>query len=155
MLFHDISAFGIPAITLAAGTVAGFLAGRFMNFSSKTITSGVVDIAASTISGRGAFALRDIREGETVERCPALEVADKDVAGELLNYVFYGSDETKRLVAMGNGMLFNHASDPNVAYYRQDGALGAELIIYALKNIRKGEEMFYNYGDDWWETRQS
>ncbi|MBV5328379.1 MAG: SET domain-containing protein-lysine N-methyltransferase [Chlorobium sp.] len=155
MLIPDISAFGTPALTFAAGTLAGFLAGRFIKFSAKTITGSVVGIDASTISGRGAFAMKDIFEGETVERCPALEVSDHDVAGELLNYVFYGSDETKRLVAMGNGMLFNHASDPNVAYYRQDGPLGAELVIYALKNIRKGEEMFYNYGDDWWKTRQT
>jgi len=54
---------------------------------------------------------------------------------------------------MGYGMLFNHSSTPNVAYYREDTELGPEMILYALRNIRKGEELFYNYGDDWWTTR--
>ena len=68
--------------------------------------------------------------------------------------VFYGSSENRRLVAMGYGMLFNHSSQPNVAYYREDTRLGAELVLYALRNIRKGEELYYNYGDDWWTTRK-
>jgi SET domain-containing protein len=49
--------------------------------------------------------------------------------------------------------MFNHSSTPNVAYYREDGPTGAELIIYALRDIAEGEEMYYNYGDDWWKTR--
>ncbi|MBN1279505.1 MAG: SET domain-containing protein-lysine N-methyltransferase, partial [Chlorobiaceae bacterium] len=28
------------------------------------------------------------------------------------------------------------------------------LILYALRDIAKGEELFYSYGDDWWTTRQ-
>ena len=55
---------------------------------------------------------------------------------------------------MGYGMLFNHSSTPNVAYYREETSLGPEMILYALRNIHKGEELFYNYGDDWWKTRQ-
>ncbi len=114
----------------------------------------IVSIEASPVSGRGAFALKNIKKGDIIERCPALEVSDNDVGGELLNYVFYGQTEKHRLIAMGNGMLFNHSSTPNVAYYRENSSLGAELILYALRDIRKGEEMFYSYGDDWWITRQ-
>jgi len=55
---------------------------------------------------------------------------------------------------MGNGMLFNHSSTPNVAYYREESTLGPELVLYALRNISKGEELFYSYGDEWWSTRQ-
>ena len=52
-------------------------------------------------------------------------------------------------------MLFNHDNNPNVAYYREDTPLGAELVLYALRNIRKGEELFYSYGEAWWATRQN
>ncbi|NTU58271.1 MAG: SET domain-containing protein [Chlorobiaceae bacterium] len=117
------------------------------------VRRGLVGIDASPVSGRGAFALRSIREGEIIEQCPALEVTDRDVGGELVNYVFYGSAEDRRLVVMGYGMLFNHSSQPNVAYYRQEATTGAELVIYALRDISKGEELFYNYGDEWWSTR--
>ena len=149
----------IPNLTLeaiaifAAGAATGALATLLLRRKKPRVSRGAVVIDASKVAGRGAFAQKAIREGDIVERCPALEVTDKDIGGELLNYVFYGSAENRRLVAMGYGMLFNHSPQPNVAYYREDGPTGAELIIYALRDIRKGEELYYNYGDDWWTTR--
>jgi uncharacterized protein len=140
-------------IIFATGLVAGVLVTVLLRKKTPRVSRGAVRIDASRVAGRGAFALKPIREGDIVERCPALEVTDKDIGGELLNYVFYGSAENRRLVAMGYGMLFNHSPQPNVAYYREDGPTGAELIIYALRDIRKGEELYYNYGDDWWTTR--
>lgn len=149
----------IPSLTLdtalifGAGLAGGIPFGLFLRNRKPKICRSKVVIDKSTVSGRGAFALSAIRKDEIIERCPALEVTDRDVAGELLNYVFYGSAENRRLVAMGYGMLFNHSFQPNVAYYREDTALGTELVIYALRDIRKGEELYYNYGDDWWSTR--
>ncbi len=135
---------------MAGGVGIGILLAQ----KAPWIQHKIVVIKPSTVSGRGAFALKKIRDGDIIERCPALEVTDKDIGGELLNYVFYGSTEQDRLVAMGNGMLFNHSSTPNVAYYRENTTLGSELILYALRDIRKGEELFYSYGDEWWSTRQ-
>jgi uncharacterized protein len=134
---------------LAAGMALGMLFGR----KTHSEPEALVSIAASTVSGRGAFALQRISTGALIERCPALEVNDRDIGGELLNYVFYGNQETTRLVVMGNGMLFNHSNEPNVAYYREETKLGPELVLYALRDIEKGEELFYSYGDDWWKTR--
>ena len=149
----------IPNLTLeaiaifAAGAATGALATLLLRRKKPRVSRGAVVIDASKVAGRGAFAQKAIREGDIVERCPALEVTDKDIGGELLNYVFYGSAENRRLIAMGYGMMFNHSPQPIVAYYREDGPTGAELIIYALRDIRKGEELYYNYGDDWWTTR--
>lgn len=149
----NVNIFVIISVVLVIGVMAGLVIGLFI---AKKVSAGkgeLIRIGASTVSGRGAFALKKIGEGDIIERCPALEVTDQDVGGELLNYVFYGSTESARLVVMGNGMLFNHSSTPNVAYYREQGALGVELVLYALRNINKGEELFYTYGDDWWATR--
>jgi hypothetical protein len=140
-------------IAAAAGLAAGIPAGMMLRRRGPRTARGAIIIDASTVSGRGAFAARTIQSGDVIERCPALEVSDQDVGGELLNYVFYGSAENLRLIAMGYGMLFNHSPQPNVAYYREDTPLGAELVLYALRDIRKGEELFYTYGDDWWSTR--
>jgi hypothetical protein len=140
-------------LALFTGVTAGIPIGMLLRKKQPPIQRGVVGIAASTVAGRGAFALKSIKKDEIVEQCPALEVTDRDIGGELVNYVFYGSAENRRLVAMGYGMLFNHSSEPNVAYYRQDAPTGAELVIYALRDIGKGEELFYNYGDEWWSTR--
>ncbi|NTV16497.1 MAG: SET domain-containing protein [Chlorobiaceae bacterium] len=145
----------ILSFVLVTGILAGIAIGIFITGRASKIRRKLVTVGSSTVSGRGVFALKKISEGDIIERCPALEVTDQDIGGELLNYVFYGSTETARLVVMGNGMLFNHSSTPNVAYYREQTTLGVELVLYALRNISKGEELFYSYGDDWWITRQS
>jgi len=150
----ELNLFIIIPLILALCLLIGIGSGMLLANRAPWVQKKIVSIEASPVSGRGAFALTNIKEGDIIERCPALEVSDKDVGGELLNYVFYGQTEKHRLIAMGNGMLFNHSSTPNVAYYRENSSLGAELILYALRNIRKGEEMFYSYGDDWWTTRQ-
>jgi SET domain-containing protein len=143
----------IIPLVLASGVLAGIPIGMLLKKQSAVCHRGRVGIGPSAVSGRGAFAMENIRDGDIIERCPAIEVNDRDIGGELLNYVFYGSEESSRLVVMGYGMLFNHSSVPNVAYYREQTSLGPELVIYALRDIRKGEELFYNYGDDWWSTR--
>ncbi len=150
----ETNIFLIIPVALAIGTLAGVVIGFFMRRRSGEIQRGAISIEASTVSGRGAFANRKIKKGEIIERCPAIEVDEGDVGGELVNYVFYGNTEDKRLVAMGYGMLFNHSADPNVAYYRQDSALGLELVLWTLRDVSKGEELFYNYGENWWITRQ-
>lgn len=144
----------IISVVLISGILVGIAIGMLLKKQTSAVRRGVITISASTISGRGAFAAKNIKEGDIIERCPAIEVTDRDIGGELVNYVFYGNTEAARLVVMGYGMLFNHSSTPNVAYYREDTGLGPEMILYTLRNIRKGEELFYNYGDDWWTTRQ-
>ena len=150
----EFNLFLIIPIVFATGIAIGITSGIFLAKKTLSGKKECVAIGASTVSGRGAFALKKVRDGDIIERCPALEVTDQDIGGELLNYVFYGSTETARLVVMGNGMLFNHSSTPNVAYYREETGLGPELVLYALRNINKGEELFYSYGDQWWSTRQ-
>lgn len=147
------SLFAFLLLLLFTGTAGGFLLGRKLRPSTDEALEVPVRVGPSNISGRGVFATRNIKNGDLVERCPVLQVDEEDIGGELLNYVFYGDNEKKRLVAMGNGMLFNHSSFPNVAYYLEETTLGPELIIYALRDIRKGEELFYNYGSEWWTTR--
>ncbi|MEI6847623.1 MAG: SET domain-containing protein [Chlorobiaceae bacterium] len=150
----EANLFLIIALSLAASMLLGIMIGRAFKKQASGWRRGKIAIGASTVSGRGVFATERIKDGTIIERCPAIEVGEKDIDGELVNYVFYGSTETKRLVVMGYGMLFNHSSSPNVAYYREESPIGAELILYALRDIKKGEELFYHYGDEWWNTRQ-
>lgn len=149
----EYNPFIIVPLMLLCGLVTGVALGVFLSGKKNEDAEGLVRIGASRISGRGAFAVKDINRGTIIERCPALEVNDGDIGGELLNYVFYGKKDTTRLVVMGNGMLFNHSSEPNVAYYLEETKLGPELVLYALREISQGEELFYNYGDEWWKTR--
>ncbi len=147
----------LAALMLAlfgTGAGCGVVLGRKTAKRKEDENRNTVRIGRSNVSGRGAFATRDLGNGDVIERCPVLELDERDVGGELTNYVFYGENEHKRLVAMGNGMLFNHSSMPNVGYYLEETPLGPELVLYALRAIRKGEELFYNYGEEWWSSRR-
>ena len=137
-----------------AGLGSGVVLGRKTANPRRNENRSTVRIGRSNVSGRGAFTTRDLHNGDVIEHCPVLELDERDVGGELANYVFYGENEQKRLVAMGSGMLFNHSSMPNVGYYLEETPLGPELVLYALRAIRKGEELFYNYGDEWWSSRR-
>ncbi len=145
--------FALLAVIFTTGVFLGVLIGRKVRQPVHDVHEAPVYVGASNISGRGVFATRDIGNGDMIERCPVLELNEEDIGGELINYVFYGENEKTRLVAMGSGMLFNHSSFPNVAYYLEKTPLGPELVIYALRDIKKGEEMFYSYGDEWWSSR--
>lgn len=147
------SLFSLFVIVFASGLGLGFIIGKSYRKHTEKQERRLVRVGRSNVSGRGVFAINNIAQGDIIERCPVLELDEDDVGGELMNYVFYGDDESTRLVAMGNGMLFNHSSFPNVGYYLDETPLGAELVIYALRNIRKDEELFYNYGDAWWTSR--
>ncbi|TCD47449.1 SET domain-containing protein [Chlorobium sp. N1] len=144
----------VQAIIFILGILTGAAALSMRRRAPGTGGHGKLQVGASSVAGRGVFATKPIGEGEIIERCPVLEVTDRDVGGELLNYVFYGNSEQSRLVVMGYGMLFNHSFEPNVAYWLEESQTGPVLVLYAKRAVAKGEELFYDYGKEWWETRQ-
>ena len=91
------SFFALFVIIFIVGFVAGNLFFRTFRPTSDDETETVVRVGLSNVSGRGVFAARNIKNGAIVERCPVLELDEKD--------------------------------------------------------LRKGEELFYTYGDEWWATR--
>jgi hypothetical protein len=100
--------------------------------------------------GRGVFALRDFREGEIVEICPTVVVADEDVEGVARHYVFSARQPGKLLLVLGYGMLYNHSAEPNL-FHRSGGRLLIEFV--ALRDIAAGEELTHNYGQEYWDDR--
>ena len=98
--------------------------------------------------GRGVFATRTFAEGETVETCPTVEIADG--GGALADYLFESTNEGHFLVVLGFGMLYNHSAAPNVDYYQEDGE---SLDFVATRRVERGEELTISYGDDWWSAR--
>jgi uncharacterized protein len=99
--------------------------------------------------GRGVFAGRAFRAGEVIERCPVISLtrAEADTAAETIldDYFFaWGDDGDDRALAMGYGELYNHSPDPNALVTRDMKAL--ELVVSALRAIRKGEQITIDYG---------
>ena len=98
--------------------------------------------------GRGLYSDRDIRKGEVVESSPVLTIdswESKLLSSTKLNlYVFAWGEGSA--FAFGNGSLFNHSSRHNVTYsncYETN-----RIVFRALRNIKKGAQLFINYGYD-------
>ena len=116
-----------------------------------------------TVKGRGVFAARRFKAGESIEECPVLlfkkpyEVLHK----ELKNYVFHwpvpeGKAATQAL-ALGYGSLYNHANPSNLRYETDVEALVLRFV--AVRDIEPDEELTINYNadggapeseDEWW-----
>lgn len=99
-------------------------------------------------SGRGVFAGRDIKKGEIIERCPAIEVSENDTAkikdGILITYLFYfGKNKDRSAIALGYGSIYNHSNKPNSKFeiHPKDNVIDFIAVI----NIEKDDEITFNY----------
>lgn len=117
---------------------------------TKLFTSEKIYCARSPITGagRGVFALQKIKQGEIIEECPIIVIANKEMADIkktiLLNYYFcFAKDESRWAIALGFGSLYNHSYKPNATYTKQY----ARCIIRftAIRDIAKDEEITVNY----------
>ena len=118
-------------------------------------------VKKSPISGYGVFADEDIKAGDLIEECLAILTdttfpQNKDwVLGRYLFTWNAPSDVTTKngsTMAMltGNALLYNHSEIPN-SYYVQDSYLKM-FRMYALSDIKKGEEIVWYYGAGYAKT---
>jgi len=134
----------------------------------KLTPSNKVYIAKSKIknAGRGVFARMDISKGEIIEKCPVIEIAQKDTAllveSALTSYFYFlGKRKEKTVLALGFGSIYNHSKTPNADYTKI--LVGSIMSFVALRNIKKDEEITVNYNPKpaknklplWFETKQS
>jgi len=110
--------------------------------------------------GHGVFAIRDIPVDTTLEECYHLRVGEEACSGILNDYVYYldqdedaSEEELKSYsLPLGSGSIYNHADSHNTEYWHDTER---DLIIfYTVKDVSAGDQLFINYGSDWWETRE-
>ncbi len=113
----------------------------------------------SAIHGTGARALVAIRKGEeiieykgqllTTRQASKLEHADAD-SGHTFLFTLNEKYVIDANVGGNTARWLNHSCAPNCVAYVHDHASGdlrkAKVIIEALRNIKPGEELTYNYG---------
>ncbi len=116
----------------------------------KILSTNKIYIAESKIpqSGRGVFANAEIKAGETIEKCPVIEIPNHDLAslGEsiLITYFyFFGKKKDRLLLALGYGSIYNHSYAPNALYKINPQDQTIEFI--ATKEIKKDQEITVNY----------
>jgi SET domain-containing protein len=95
--------------------------------------------------GRGVYASKDIRKGETIAVCELLLINKSELPSSLESYVYEYSSK-KVALALGVGSLFNHSDEPNAEFFFNEGKI--HLIIKAIKKIPPNQEITINYGYD-------
>lgn len=95
--------------------------------------------------GRGVFAQNRITMGELIEKAPVIVIPDSQLEYvqhlEIASYVFAWGNDTA--LVLGYGSLYNHSYYPNAIYLKNYDDLILE--IYALRDIKEGEEITINY----------
>ena len=119
-------------------------------------------IAPSENRGRGVFTTRNIPAGTVIEISPVIELNQKErkqIEGtKLYHYIFeWGISRRKAAMALGYVSIYNHSFDPNCEY--EMDYENANMTIRTIKNIKKGEELYFSYNGDpkdqtplWFET---
>lgn len=111
-----------------------------------------IEVRNSEISGRGVFAKEDIKSGEILEECHHVLLMERfskqDAA--LKPYIFSwpkGSWSGKHAssIVLGTGSVYNHRDDNNADWLTDQER--NVYSFYAIKDIKKDEEIFTNYGE--------
>jgi uncharacterized protein len=114
----------------------------------KIFSAANLIVKPSLIHGYGVFANRTFNNGDIIEECYALCV--EPTLTSLSNYLF--SANKKCLLPLGFGAIYNHSNIPNANCHIQ--LLDSKIIFKANQVIKKGEEIFISYGENWLSQRQ-
>ena len=104
----------------------------------------MLQIKRTVSMGRGVFATQDIPSNILVLHDPVIIFPIKDAKGTLFQDYQFNWDEENCAIPLGLGSLINHNVKANCAWKRNQ----QYMDFYTLRNIKKGEQMFHDYGYD-------
>jgi SET domain-containing protein len=108
--------------------------------------SAAIEVKRIKGKGRGVFARRLIRRGESIERVPMLVLpAGQSKGGSVVSDYCFAWGRGTVALALGYGSLYNHSYRPN-ARYDDVGPQTKEFT--ALRDIQPGEEITVNYNGE-------
>ena len=119
--------------------------------SQKRIT-----VQDSPLHGLGVFACVDFAKDSVIERCFYLVIDDDDLQeiNRLNDYLFTSPDvKSDYLCVLGYGMIYNHGMPPNAEWQIADDD-NRFIEFTALHDIRAGDEILHDYGEDYWNSRK-
>jgi len=117
--------------------------------NNKVLIQHKTEVKKSPIHGYGVFAKEDIKKDDIIEEChfmsmhPLMHATMKRLPIARYTFSFPKSTIEELIWPFGNGCIFNSSPTPNADWNTDtDNRL---IIFVALKDIKKGEEMFTNY----------
>jgi len=109
--------------------------------------AGQIEVRESGVHGRGMYATKPIPKGARIIEYTGKRALWEDVPDDLADpHTFlFGLDNGIEVIdptTDGNeARWINHSCDPNCEAIEENG----RIFIYALRNLRPGEELFYDY----------
>lgn len=126
----------------------------------ESTTSEWIEVRQSKVHGTGIFASKDIPEGTKIieyigrqmTKSQADKIADRDFESNQKDNdagAVYLFEVTKKIDIDGNvdyntARFINHSCDPNC----ESEIINNHIFIIAFKDIKKGDELNYDYGYD-------
>ncbi len=111
--------------------------------------SNGIELTTDTKFGRGVRSTRNFKKGEIIEKCPIITTNDKNYLDIVRDYIFK-KDDKNASIAFGLCSMYNHNDDYDCTWKFDNDY----LIMYAVKDIPKGKEIFTSYGDNYWSDRE-
>ena len=115
-----------------------------------------IEVQDSPLHGLGVFACVDFAKDSVIERCFYLVIDDDDLQeiNRLNDYLFTSPDvKNDYLCVLGYGMIYNHGMPPNAEWQIADDD-NRFIEFTALHDIRAGDEILHDYGEDYWNSRK-
>ena len=115
-----------------------------------------ITVQDSPLHGLGVFACVDFAKDSVIERCFYLVIDDDDLQeiNRLNDYLFTSPDvKSDYLCVLGYGMIYNHGMPPNAEWQIADDD-NRFIEFTALRDIRAGDEILHDYGEDYWNSRK-
>jgi len=113
----------------------------------RTLFQNKIIVKKSKVHGYGVFALKTIKKGEKIEECYIIISRGGDKKLE----DFYFDAKGKYALFTGYGIIYNHSDDPNADYFLN--LKNHIATIKAARKIKKGEEIYISYGEEWFTSR--
>jgi SET domain-containing protein len=105
--------------------------------------------------GRGLYANQDIKAGTIITECEVLVLNPDDtktVDNTDLKWYTFKYDDTRDCLVLGDGEIFNHADQPNVAYILRDHpdkTCPRKIMSFiSVKDIKENDQLFIDYSAD-------
>jgi hypothetical protein len=119
---------------------------------NECFSNNKVRLGKSCLGDRGAFATCDISAGEVVEVCPLVIEKRSNVPyrSAMDDYVF-AIDKSNVAISFGYCSFFNHNNNNNVTWRLNPDT--KRMTMFAVRDIKKDEEMFVSYGENYWKSR--
>lgn len=121
--------------------------------------SGLCEVRNSAIHGRGVYATRAIKKGEKIieyvgelidkeesDRRAHIQAERAEKLGDAAVYIFTVDDDydLDGNLPWNTARLINHSCEPNCEAWID----GTRIFIHALRAIKQGEELSFDYGFD-------